>query len=195
MSQAQLAAVRGMNDVLPAEIGAWQHMERVTRDLFAAYGYEEMRVPVVEQTSLFKRAIGEFTDIVEKEMYTFTDSGGDSLTLRPEATAGVVRAAITNGLLRGARLKLWTSGPMFRHERPQKGRYRQFHQIDVEALGFAGPDIDAEMIAMTARLWKRLGISRVRLKLNSLGTTDSRKNYREKLVEYLRTHESVLDED
>ena len=160
-----------MNDVLPGQIGAWQQLERVTRELFAAYGYEEMRVPVVEHTGLFKRAIGEFTDIVEKEMYTFTDSGGDSLTLRPEATAGVVRAAITNGLLRGARLKLWTSGPMFRHERPQKGRYRQFHQIDVEALGFAGPDIDAEMIAMTARLWKRLGISRVRLKLNSLGTT------------------------
>ena len=131
-----------MNDVLPAQIGAWQQLERVARELFGAYGYEEMRVPVVEQTELFKRSIGEFTDIVEKEMYTFTDSGGDSLTLRPEATAGVVRAAITNGLLRGARLKLWTSGPMFRHERPQKGRYRQFHQIDVEALGFAGPDID-----------------------------------------------------
>src|SRR6188768_3675538 len=177
MSQAQLAAVRGMNDVLPAEIGAWQHLERVTRELFTAYGYEEMRVPVVEQTSLFKRAIGEFTDIVEKEMYTFTDSGGDSLTLRPEATAGVVRAAITNGLLRGARLKLWTSGPMFRHERPQKGRYRQFHQFSVEAIGFAGPDIDAELIAMTARLWKQLGITRVKLKLNSLGTPESREHF------------------
>jgi histidyl-tRNA synthetase len=150
---------------------------------------------VVEHTGLFKRAIGEFTDIVEKEMYTFTDAGGDSLTLRPEATAGVVRAAITNGLLRGARLKLWTSGPMFRHERPQKGRYRQFHQIDVEALGFAGPDIDAEMIAMTARLWKRLGISRVRLKLNSLGTIESRRNYREKLVAYFNQHAAALDAD
>ena len=195
MSHAQLAAVRGMNDVLPAEIGAWQHLERVTRELFTAYGYEEMRVPVVEQTSLFKRAIGEFTDIVEKEMYTFTDSGGDSLTLRPEATAGVVRAAITNGLLRGARLKLWTSGPMFRHERPQKGRYRQFHQFSVEAIGFAGPDIDAELIAMTARLWKQLGITRVKLKLNSLGTTESRRDYREKLVTYFTQHAAVLDAD
>ena len=195
LSLPNLAAVRGMNDVLPAEIGAWQHLERVTRDLFAAYGYEEMRVPVVEQTSLFKRAIGEFTDIVEKEMYTFTDSGGDSLTLRPEATAGVVRAAITNGLLRGARLKLWTSGPMFRHERPQKGRYRQFHQFSVEAIGFAGPDIDAELIAMTARLWKQLGITRVKLKLNSLGTTESRRDYREKLVTYFNQHAAALDAD
>jgi histidyl-tRNA synthetase len=184
-----------MNDVLPGQIGAWQQLERVARELFAAYGYEEMRVPVVEHTGLFKRAIGEFTDIVEKEMYTFTDAGGDSLTLRPEATAGVVRAAITNGLLRGARLKLWTSGPMFRHERPQKGRYRQFHQLDVEALGFAGPDIDAEMIAMTARLWKRLGIGRVRLKLNSLGTAESRKAYREKLVGYFTQHAAALDAD
>jgi histidyl-tRNA synthetase len=184
-----------MNDVLPGQVGAWQQLERVTRELFGSYGYEEMRVPVVEHTGLFKRAIGEFTDIVEKEMYTFTDAGGDSLTLRPEATAGVVRAAITNGLLRGARLKLWTSGPMFRHERPQKGRYRQFHQIDVEALGFAGPDIDAEMIAMTARLWKRLGIARVRLKLNSLGTIESRKAYREKLVGYFNQHAAALDAD
>jgi histidyl-tRNA synthetase len=187
--------VRGMNDVLPAQIGAWQQLERVTRELFAAYGYEEVRLPLLEHTALFKRAIGEFTDIVEKEMYTFEDSGGDSLTLRPEATAGVVRAAISNGLLRGARLKLWTSGPMFRHERPQKGRYRQFHQIDIEAIGFAGPDIDAEMIAMTARLWKQLGISRVRLKINSLGTAEARRGYREKLVDYFRTHESSLDED
>ena len=195
MSNAQLAAVRGMNDVLPAEIGIWQHLERVTRDLFMAYGYEELRVPVVEQTALFKRAIGEFTDIVEKEMYTFTDSGGDSLTLRPEATAGVVRAAITNGLLRGARLKLWTSGPMFRHERPQKGRYRQFHQFSVEAIGFAGPDIDAELIAMTARLWKQLGITRVKLKLNSLGTVESRRLYRDRLVEYFTQHAAALDGD
>lgn len=188
-------AVRGMNDVLPGEIAGWQRLERVTRELFAAYGFEEMRVPLVEHTALFKRAIGEYTDIVEKEMYTFTDSGGDSLTLRPEATAGIVRAAITNGLLRGARLKLWTAGPMFRHERPQKGRYRQFHQIDVEAIGFAGPDIDAELIAMTARLWKQLGISRVKLKLNSLGTSESRRVYREKLVAYFRLHEAVLDAD
>jgi histidyl-tRNA synthetase len=187
--------VRGMNDVLPAQIAAWQQLEQVTRELFAAYGYEELRLPLLEHTALFKRAIGEYTDIVEKEMYTFQDSGGDSLTLRPEGTAGVVRAAITNGLLRGARLKLWTAGPMFRHERPQKGRYRQFHQIDVEALGFAGPDVDVELMAMTARLWRRLGITRVRLKLNSLGTAEARRVYREKLVEYFRAHEGSLDED
>jgi histidyl-tRNA synthetase len=190
-----LAAVRGMNDVLPVEIGAWQQLERVTRELFAAYGYEEMRVPLLEQTSLFKRSIGEFTDIVEKEMFSFTEADGDSLTLRPEATAGIVRAAITNGLLRGARLKLWTSGPMFRHERPQKGRYRQFYQIDVEALGFAGPDIDAELIALSARLWRKLGIARVQLKLNSLGTPESRRVYREQLVAYFTQHASVLDAD
>jgi len=195
MSKAGLAAVRGMNDVLPAEIGAWQHLERTTRELFAAYGYEEMRVPLVEQTTLFKRSIGEFTDIVEKEMFTFTEADGESLTLRPEATAGIARAAITNGLLRGARLKLWTSGPMFRHERPQAGRYRQFNQIDVEALGFAGPDIDIEMIAMTARLWRQLGISRVQLKLNSLGTPDARRAYREHLVAYFTQHAAALDAD
>ena len=195
MSPERLAAIRGMNDVLPADIGAWQHLEKVVRELFTAYGYQELRVPVVEHTALFKRAIGEYTDIVEKEMYTFTDSGGDSLTLRPEATAGVVRAVIENGLLRGARLKLWTAGPMFRHERPQKGRYRQFHQVDVECFGFPGPDIDAELIAKTARLWKQLGISRVKLKLNSLGTPESRRAYREKLVAYFSQHAEVLDED
>jgi histidyl-tRNA synthetase len=192
---ATVAAVRGMNDVLPAEIGAWQHLETVTRELFHAYGYEELRVPVVEHTELFKRSIGEYTDIVEKEMYSFTDSGGENLTLRPEATAGILRAAISNGLLRGARLKLWSAGPMFRHERPQKGRYRQFHQIDLEALGFAGPDVDAELIALTARLWRRLGISRVRLQLNSLGTPLSRAAYRERLVAYFQQHHDSLDED
>jgi histidyl-tRNA synthetase len=190
-----LAAVRGMNDVLPADIGAWQHLERTAGALYSAYGYEEIRVPVVEQTALFKRAIGEFTDIVEKEMYTFADAGGESLTLRPEATAGIARAAITNGLLRGARLKLWTLGPMFRHERPQKGRYRQFHQFSVEAIGFAGPDIDAELIAMSARLWQQLGITRVQLKLNSLGTAASRQVYREKLVGYFTQHAAALDAD
>jgi len=195
VSAERLAAVRGMNDVLPADIAAWQHLEGVTRALFAAYGYQELRVPVVEHTALFKRAIGEYTDIVEKEMYTFNDSGGDSLTLRPEATAGIVRAMIENGLLRGARLKLWTAGPMFRHERPQKGRYRQFHQIDVEAFGFAGPDIDAELIAMSARLWKQLGITRVKLKINSLGTPESRRAYRERLIAYFAQHAAVLDED
>ena len=153
--------VTGMKDVLAADIGLWQHVERSARAVMDAYGYEEIRVPVVEHTELFKRAIGEYTDVVEKEMYTFTDQGGDSLTLRPEATAGIVRAAISNGLLRGARLKLWCQGPMFRHEKPQKGRYRQFNQIDVEAIGFAGPDVDIEIIALTARLWKLLGLTRV----------------------------------
>jgi histidyl-tRNA synthetase len=190
-----IQAVRGMNDVLPAEIGVWQFLENTVRDLVSAYGFQEMRVPVVEQTRLFKRAIGELTDVVEKEMYTFQDQGGDSLTLRPEATAGIVRAAISNGMLRGARHKLWCIGPMFRHEKPQKGRYRQFHQLDVEAIGFTGPDIDAEIIAMTARLWKQLGITRVKLQLNSLGTPDSRRAYRDLLVAYFRSHEARLDAD
>jgi histidyl-tRNA synthetase len=149
----------------------------------------------VEQTDLFKRAIGEYTDVVEKEMYSFVDQGGERLTLRPEATAGIVRAMISNGMLRGARHKLWCIGPMFRHEKPQKGRYRQFYQIDVEAIGFAGPDVDAELIALTARFWKRLGISRVKLHINSLGTSEARRVYREKLVQYFRAHESKLDAD
>ena len=165
--------IRGMNDVLPAEIGLWQHLEAALRELVAMYGYEEIRVPVVEHTDLFKRSIGEFTDIIEKEMYTFRDQGGDSLTLRPEATAGIARAAISNGMLRGQKHKLWCIGPMFRHERPQKGRYRQFHQFDVEALGFDGPDVDAELIVMMARLWRRLGLTRVSLQLNSLGSQDA----------------------
>jgi histidyl-tRNA synthetase len=152
-------------------------------------------VPVVEHTELFKRAIGEYTDVVEKEMYTFTDQGGDSLTLRPEATAGIVRATISNGLLRGARLKLWCQGPMFRHEKPQKGRFRQFNQIDLEAIGFAGPDVDVEIIALTARLWKSLGLTRVRLQINSLGTPESRKAYRELLQAYFRQHIDALDDD
>jgi histidyl-tRNA synthetase len=190
-----VAPVRGMNDVLPAEIGAWQRLEQATRELFAAYGYEELRAPVVEHTGLFKRSIGEYTDIVEKEMYSFTDGGGESLTLRPEATAGMLRAVISNQLLRGARLKLWSSGPMFRRERPQKGRYRQFHQIDLEALGFPGPDVDAELIALTARLWRQLGISRVQLQLNSLGTAAARAAYREQLAGYFQQHHATLDED
>jgi histidyl-tRNA synthetase len=184
-----------MNDVLPEEIGAWQHLERVARELFTVYGYEELRVPLVERTELFKRSIGEYTDIVEKEMYTFEDTGGDSLTLRPEATAGIARAIISNGLLRGARHKLWLMGPMFRHERPQQGRYRQFHQIDVEAIGFPGPDIDVELIALSARLWRALGLTRVQLTLNSLGSSEARAAYRALLVEYFRAHESELDED
>jgi len=191
----QIQPIRGMNDVLPAESVLWQHLEGAVRELLMAYGYEEIRVPIVEHTELFKRAIGEYTDVVEKEMYTFTDQGGDSLTLRPEATAGVVRAMISNGLLRGARHKLWCMGPMFRHEKPQKGRYRQFYQVDVEAVGFAGPDVDAELIALTARLWRRLGITRVQLQINSLGTADSRRVYREKLIEYFSAHHERLDED
>jgi histidyl-tRNA synthetase len=191
----QIQAIRGMNDVLPADISAWQHLEACAREVASSYGYEEIRVPLIEHTELFKRAIGEFTDVVEKEMYTFTDQGGESLTLRPEATAGIVRAAISNGLLRGARHKLWCIGPMFRHERPQKGRYRQFYQLDVEAIGFAGPDVDVELIALTARLWRRLGLSGVRLEINSLGTPEARRAYREILVAYFRRHESALDAD
>ena len=191
----QIPPVRGMNDVLPAEISAWQHFEACTRELLTAYGYEEIRVPVLEHTELFKRAIGEHTDVVGKEMYTFTDRGGDSLTLRPEATAGIVRALISNGLLRGQRHKLWCLGPMFRHETPQAGRYRQFWQVDVEAVGCPGPDVDAELIAMSARLWQRLGIGGLKLELNSLGTPESRREYRARLLEYLRAHESQLDAD
>ena len=187
--------VTGMKDVLAADIGLWQHVEASARAVMDAYGYDEIRVPVVEHTELFKRAIGEYTDVVEKEMYTFTDQGGDSLTLRPEATAGVVRAAISNGLLRGARLKLWCQGPMFRHEKPQKGRFRQFNQVDLEAIGFAGPDVDIEIIALTARLWKLLGLTRVKLQINSLGTSESRKAYRALLQDYFRAHLDALDED
>jgi histidyl-tRNA synthetase len=195
MSQ-QIQPVRGMNDVLPEEIGAWQHFEACTRELLTAYGYEEIRTPLLEHTELFERAIGEHTDVVGKEMYTFIDRGGDSLTLRPEATAGIVRALISNGMLRGARHKLWCLGPMFRHEAPQAGRYRQFWQVDVEAVGCPGPDVDAELIAMSARLWQRLGImTGLTLELNSLGTPESRREYRVRLLEYLRAHESQLDAD
>jgi histidyl-tRNA synthetase len=191
----QIQPVRGMNDVLPTEIGVWQYLERVGRAVFEAYGYQEVRVPIVEHTQLFERSIGEYTDIVEREMYTFQDTGGDSLTLRPEATAGIARAAISNGLLRGARHKFWCLGPMFRHERPQRGRYRQFYQFDLEALGFAGPDVDIELIALSARLWRALGIVQVRLMINSLGTPAARERYRDLLQQYFRSHESELDED
>jgi histidyl-tRNA synthetase len=187
--------IRGMNDVLPGESAAWQRLEQVARDTLAAYGYREVRLPLLERTELFKRSIGEMTDIVEKEMYTFDDRGGDSVTLRPEATAGVVRSAISNGLLHNQRQKLWCAGPMFRYERPQKGRYRQFHQIDVEALGFPGPDVDAELILLSARIWRRLGLDGLRLQLNSLGTPESRRGYRARLVDYFRAHEANLDDD
>ncbi len=190
-----LQAVRGMNDVLPDQTAAWQLLERAARDIFAQYGYREIRLPLLERTELFKRSIGELTDIVDKEMYTFRDRGDDSLTLRPEATAGIVRACISNGLLHNQRQKVWLMGPMFRYERPQKGRYRQFHQIDVEALGYPGPDVDVELILMTSRLWRVLGLRGLKLNLNSLGTPASRVVYRAKLVEYFRAHAAVLDAD
>ena len=191
----QIQPIRGMNDILPSEVGAWQFLERTVRELVTAYGYEEMRVPIVEQTALFKRSIGEFTDVVGKEMYSFESQGGESLTLRPEATAGMVRAVISNRMLRGQRHKLWCIGPMFRYETPQAGRYRQFHQVDLEAVGYAGPDVDAELIGLTARLWQLLGIDRVRLQINSLGTAEARRAYREVLVRYFRQHEAHLDAD
>ena len=191
----RIQPVRGMSDVLPAEAGYWQALESAAREILGGYGYQELRVPLLESTDLFKRSIGEFTDVVEKEMYTFVDKGGDSLTLRPEATAGMVRAAISNGLIHNNKLRVWCMGPMFRHEKPQKGRYRQFHQVDVEAIGYEGPDADAEIILTSARFWKKLGITRVRLQINSLGTPASRQVYRQKLVEYFRAHESALDED
>jgi histidyl-tRNA synthetase len=187
--------LRGVHDVLPAQVAAWQHLERITREVFAAYGYDEFRVPVIEQTQLFKRSIGDFTDIVEKEMFSFVDQGEDHITLRPEATAGIVRAMISNGLLRESRLRVWCMGPMFRRERPQAGRYRQFHQIDAEAFGFEGPDIDAEMILLSARLLRRLGLTRVALLVNSLGTPAVRAAYREKLAAYFGAHREALDED
>jgi histidyl-tRNA synthetase len=195
VSQQQIQPPRGMNDVLPADIAAWHRLEAIARELFAAYGYAEIRVPIVEQTALFKRSIGEYTDIVQKEMFTFEDPGGDSLTLRPEATAGIVRAMITNGLLHNQRQRVWCAGPMFRHEKPQRGRFRQFYQLDAEAFGYPGPDIDAELIMLSARLLKRAGVERVELNLNSLGTPESRRVYRAKLVEYFSAHKSKLDPD
>ncbi len=184
-----------MNDILPDVSGTWRYLETVVRDIVQSYGYEEIRLPLLEHTELFRRSIGEVTDIVEKEMYTFDDRNGESLTLRPEATASVVRAGITNGMLHNQRQKLWTSGPMFRYEKPQKGRYRQFYQFDVEALGFEGPDVDAELIIMCARMWEALGLSRLTLEINSLGTAESRKRYRETLVQYFSNVKSQLDED
>jgi len=192
---AKLQAVRGMNDLLADQMPWWQLVERCARAVFADYGYQEIRVPVVERAELFKRSIGEHTDIVEKEMYSFEDRGGDLLSLRPEATAGLVRAAIEHGLLHNQKQRLWTSGPMFRHERPQQGRYRQFHQLDCEAFGFEGPDIDVEVIQLSARLWRMLGISDVRLRVNSLGTPESRRAYRALLVDYFGGNRARLDAD
>lgn len=185
-----------MNDVLPADTPRWQLIEHAFTSLMDAYGYDEIRMPIVEMTELFKRSIGEVTDIVEKEMYTFDDRNGDSLSLRPEGTAGCVRAAIQNGLLHNQTQKLWYAGPMFRHERPQKGRYRQFHQLGVEVFGMDGPDIDAEIIMVTARLWKQLALGdKVRLQLNSLGSSEARLSYRDKLIEYFSARQDQLDED
>lgn len=194
MSKA-IQAVRGMNDLLPDDAVHWRRVEAVAREVLHAYGYREMRLPVVERTELFARSIGAHTDIVEKEMYSFEDRNGERLTLRPEGTAGCVRAGIENGLLYNQVQRWWYAGPMFRHERPQKGRYRQFHQIGVEAYGMTGPDVDAELILLSARLWKALGLSGLRLELNTLGTPESRSRYRERLVEYLRGHVDALDED
>lgn len=190
-----VAPLRGMNDVLPDESPWWQLVEDAAREVFDAYGFRQIRIPVLERTELFRRSIGEVTDIVEKEMYSFEDKGDEHVTMRPEATAGIVRAGISNGLLHNQQQRLWCMGPMFRYERPQKGRYRQFHQIDVEALGYPGPDIDAEMILMTARIWRRLGLTMPRLELNSLGTPQARAAYRDVLVTYFEAHRDGLDED
>jgi histidyl-tRNA synthetase len=196
MSNETLQAVKGMNDILPDEAELWLWFEEEVRDWLHSYGYRNIRMPLVEPTALFKRAIGEVTDIVEKEMYSFEDAlNGDYLTLRPEGTASCVRAVLQHNLLYNAPQRLYYSGPMFRHERPQKGRYRQFHQVGVEALGFAGPDIDAEQILMCARLWHRLGLRDVALQLNTLGDAASRHRHRVKLITYFEQHRDVLDAD
>ncbi|MGP1122476.1 histidine--tRNA ligase [Serratia sp. CY47444] len=191
-----IQAIRGMNDYLPEETALWQRIEGTLKQVLGGYGYSEIRLPIVEQTPLFKRAIGEVTDVVEKEMYTFEDRNGESLTLRPEGTAGCVRAGIEHGLLYNQEQRLWYIGPMFRYERPQKGRYRQFHQLGAEVFGLQGPDIDAELILLTARWWKALGIAEhVKLELNSIGSLEARANYRDALVAFLEQHVEVLDED
>ncbi|MFS7240373.1 histidine--tRNA ligase [Serratia proteamaculans] len=191
-----IQAIRGMNDYLPEETALWQRIEGILKQVLSGYGYSEIRLPIVEQTPLFKRAIGEVTDVVEKEMYTFDDRNGESLTLRPEGTAGCVRAGIEHGLLYNQEQRLWYVGPMFRYERPQKGRYRQFHQLGAEVFGLQGPDIDAELILLSARWWKALGISEhVKLELNSIGSLEARANYRDALVAFLEQHQEKLDED
>ncbi|MBH2984627.1 histidine--tRNA ligase [Serratia marcescens] len=191
-----IQAIRGMNDYLPEETALWQRIEGTLKQVLGSYGYSEIRLPIVEQTPLFKRAIGEVTDVVEKEMYTFEDRNGESLTLRPEGTAGCVRAGIEHGLLYNQEQRLWYIGPMFRYERPQKGRYRQFHQLGAEVFGLQGPDVDAELILLTARWWKALGIAEhVKLELNSIGSLEARANYRDALVAFLEQHVEVLDED
>ena len=192
----KIQGIRGMHDVLPEDSWKWQYIERVITSLLNSYGYQEIRLPIVERTELFKRSIGEVTDIVEKEMYTFEDRNSDSLTLRPEGTAGCLRACLEHGLLHNQIQRLWYIGPMFRHERPQKGRYRQFHQVGVETYGMSGPDIDAELILLSRRLWRLLGIEdSLQLQINSLGTPEERLVYREHLVAYFEQHYECLDED
>jgi histidyl-tRNA synthetase len=190
-----IQSIRGMHDVLPGDSFRWQAFENVIRNLMASYGYKEIRMPLVESTDLFCRSIGEVTDIVEKEMYTFEDRNGDKLTLRPEGTASCVRAGIQHGLLHNQVQRLWYSGPMFRHERPQKGRYRQFHQFGAEAYGIATPDIDAELILIGARLWQQLGLKGIRLEINTLGSNETRIKYKAILVDYLKQHHDLLDQD
>jgi len=191
----KLQAIRGMEDVLPDSSPLWEKLEDACRAIFRQYGYRNIRTPVVEPTALFVRGVGEFTDIVEKEMYVFEDRNGESLALRPEATAGIVRSAIEHNFLYNGPLRVWTAGPMYRYERPQKGRQREFHQFDVEALGFPGPDVDAEQIAMLARLWRALGIPGVELHINSIGDAADRKAHRGKLVAHFEKHAALLDED
>lgn len=192
----KISGVRGMNDLLPADAAQWAHLEQVLRDLTRAYGYEFLRTPIVEATAVFQRGIGEVTDIVEKEMYSFDDRlNGEQLTLRPEGTAALVRSVIENNLLYEGPKRLWYTGPMFRHERPQRGRYRQFHQFGIEALGFAGPDVDAEIILMGQRLWDELGLIGVRLEINSLGQAHERAEHRTALVTYFKKNQAQLDED
>ncbi|SFH51817.1 histidyl-tRNA synthetase [Nitrosospira sp. Nsp14] len=196
MSTRGIQAIRGMNDILPDQTHLWEFFEQVVRDAMVAHGYRNIRMPIVEQTDLFARSIGAVTDIVEKEMYTFLDHlNGESLALRPEGTASCVRAALEHNLLYGGPQRLYYSGPMFRHERPQKGRYRQFHQVGVEALGYGGPDIDAELIVMCAELWKRLDISDLRLEIGTLGSTESRALHRHRLIAYFERHLGKLDDD
>ncbi|UPQ87401.1 histidine--tRNA ligase [Vibrio sinaloensis] len=191
-----IQAIRGMNDCLPTQSPLWQKLENTVKNVISAYGYSEVRMPIVEETNLFSRAVGEETDVVSKEMYTFDDRNGDSLTLRPEGTAGCVRSCIQNSLINRDEQRVWYMGPMFRHERPQKGRYRQFHQCGVEVFGLNGPDVDAELIMMTARLWRELGIDKhVRLELNSIGSVEDRADYRTALVAFLEKHVDILDDD
>ena len=190
-----LQSVRGMRDILPEQSATWQYIEAIARELFTSYGYQELRTPVIESTDLFKRSIGDATDIVEKEMYSFDDRNGDSLTLRPEGTASIVRAGIQHGLFHNQQQRIWYIGPMFRHEKPQKGRYRGFYQAGIETYGITGPEIDAEVIAIASRFWNKLGFKNVRLEINSLGDNSARENYRSILIAYFSKHLELLDDD